>query len=69
MPNRDGSSQHGGCCSKMVKVKGIKKQLDFSVLIENLKAVLERWNGKNRQTEKAEFFGQLMDTVESYLIS
>ncbi|MFR5030377.1 MAG: hypothetical protein ACLUCI_03410 [Blautia hansenii] len=50
-----------------LKEKGVEKQSNFSILIENLNAVLEFWNGKNRQTEKAEFFGQLMDTVESYL--
>lgn len=50
-----------------LKEKGVEKQSDFSILIENLNTVLEFWNGKNRQTEKAEFFGQLIDTVESYL--
>ncbi len=50
-----------------MKEKGIKDDLDFSSLIENLSDILERWNKTEIKESRAEFFGQIIDQVETYL--
>ena len=52
---------------KWLKEKGIKDDLDFSSLIENLSDILERWNKTEIKESRAEFFGQIIDQVETYL--
>lgn len=52
---------------KWLKEKGIKDDLDFSSLIENLSEILERWDKTDIKESRAEFFGQMIDQVETYL--
>ena len=52
---------------KWLKEKGIKDDLDFSSLIENLSDILERWDRTDIKESRAEFFGQIIDQVETYL--
>lgn len=52
---------------KWLKGKGIKDDLDFSSLIENLSDILERWDKTDIKESRAEFFGQIIDQVETYL--
>lgn len=52
---------------KWLKGKGIKDDLDFSSLIENLSDILEHWDKTDIKESRAEFFGQIIDQVETYL--
>lgn len=52
---------------KWLKDKGIKEEHDFSALIENLSDILERWDKTDIKESRAEFFGQIIDQVETYL--
>lgn len=52
---------------KWLKEKGIKDDLDFSSLIENLSEILGRWDKTDIKESRAEFFGQMIDQVETYL--
>lgn len=52
---------------KWLKDKGIKDDLDFSALIDNLSNALEFWSQTDIKENRAEFFGQMIDQVETYL--
>ena len=52
---------------KWLKDKGIKEEHDFSALIENLSDILERWDKTDIKESRAEFVGQIIDQVETYL--
>jgi len=52
---------------KWLKGKGIKGDLDFSSLIDNLGDALEFWSQTGIKESRAEFFGQMIDQVETYL--
>lgn len=52
---------------KWLKDKGIKEEHDFSALIENLSDILERWDKTDIKESRAEFFGQIIDQMETYL--
>lgn len=52
---------------KWMKEKGVKKEQDFSTLIENLSDTLGRWDKAEIKESRAEFFGQIIDQVETYL--
>lgn len=52
---------------KWLKGKGIKDDLDFSALIDNLSDALEFWSQTGIKESRAEFFGQMIDQVETYL--
>lgn len=52
---------------KWLKEKGTKEDQDFSTLIENLSDTLERWSNAEIKENRAEFFGQIIDQVETYL--
>lgn len=52
---------------KWLKGKGIKDDLDFLALIDNLSDALEFWSQTDIKESLAEFFGQMIDQVETYL--
>lgn len=52
---------------KWLKEKGTKEDQDFSALIENLSDILESWSEADIKESRAEFFGQMIDQVETYL--
>lgn len=52
---------------KWLKGKGFKDELDFSALIENLSTILEIWETSEIKEHRVEFFGKMIDQVETYL--
>lgn len=52
---------------KWLKEKGLQEGQNFSALIENLSEILEIWEKSEIKENRAEFFGRMIDQVETYL--